>query len=112
MGLLHERDLAGEEVPEVDEFGVVGDELVGVGLEGQDDVDAEAVRNEVLKHLDPNFIPPDSKDEDEDENDSVVMDMENPIADEIIMDEVARELAELNLFGFKEIIGSRKRKQS
>ena len=50
--------------------------------------------------------------EDEDENDSVVMDMENPIADEIIMDEVARELAELNLFGFKEIIGSRKRKQS
>ncbi len=29
------------------------------------DVDAEAVRNEVLKALDPNFIPPESNDEDE-----------------------------------------------
>ncbi len=30
------------------------------------DVDAEAVRNEVLKALDPNFIPPENRDEDED----------------------------------------------
>ena len=27
------------------------------------DVDANKVRNEVLKHLDPNFIPADSKDD-------------------------------------------------
>ncbi len=41
MGLAHEGDLASEEVLEVDELGVVEDELVGLGLEGELDVDAE-----------------------------------------------------------------------
>ncbi len=41
-GLLEEEDLAGEEVLEVDELGVVGDDVVGLLLVGQADGDAEA----------------------------------------------------------------------
>ena len=41
---LHERDLAREEVPEVDELRVVGEELRGAGFERQTDADAERVR--------------------------------------------------------------------
>ncbi len=40
-GLFHEHDFAGEEVAEVDEFGVVGDDGVGALLEGEADGDAE-----------------------------------------------------------------------
>ena len=43
MRLLHEHDLAGEEVVVVDEFVVVGNDRVGLGLERQDDVQAEAI---------------------------------------------------------------------
>jgi hypothetical protein len=41
--LLDEGQLPGEEVPEVDELGIVGDELAGGRLERQADVDAEGV---------------------------------------------------------------------
>ncbi len=41
-GLAQEGELAGEEIAEGDELGVVADDLVGVLLEGQQDVEAEA----------------------------------------------------------------------
>ena len=41
LGLLHEHDLAGEEVFEVDELRIIGDVLVGRRLERQHDVHAE-----------------------------------------------------------------------
>ena len=44
VGLLHERDLAREEVLEVDQLGVAGDEPVGALLRRQLDAHAEAVR--------------------------------------------------------------------
>ena len=42
VGFLHEVEFAGEEVTEVDEFGVAGDPFVGPLLERQADVQAEA----------------------------------------------------------------------
>ena len=56
MRLLHERDLAREEVAEVDELRVVGEELRGRGLEREPDAHAERVRR--ARALDAGFHDP------------------------------------------------------
>ena len=56
MRLLHERDLAREEVAEVDELGIVGEELRGRGLEREPDAHPEAVRR--ARALDARFHDP------------------------------------------------------
>ena len=43
VGFLDEEELAGEEVFQVHQLGVAGDDRVGVLLERQQDVDADAV---------------------------------------------------------------------
>ena len=43
VGLLQQHELAGEEVPHLDEFGILGDEPVGPLLVGQADVDPDGL---------------------------------------------------------------------